>query len=306
MKNLLVFILIACSFFMEAQEIRPPQSVVKQLQKTGRMILEHPEYRKRDSANRHFTSLLKDYISTEKGYEDPLKEVNNMLRLREEDGEFNIYTWQMPDSTFTYRQFGLVAANTRRGIEVTELTDEKESIQEPDFRVLKADDWYGAIYYEMIPVKKGRTTLYTLLGYVPGEKLNRKVVDVISVDRRGRPKFGARIFRIEQFMDQTFRKAPMRLILSYSGDYSASVRWNPKEEMVIMDHLVPPDPKLKGVYQMYGPDMSYDGLEWDDDWWHLKQEVKFNSGQNVPIIPPSKPTNLPPSDPKFINKRKEK
>ncbi|MEQ9262463.1 MAG: hypothetical protein RLP14_04810 [Owenweeksia sp.] len=286
------------------QEIRPPAEVVHELQKAGRMILEHPEYEKRDSANRHFTQVLKDYVITEKGYEDPLKSVNNMLRLREEEGEFNIYTWQMPDSTFTYRQFGIVAADTRRGIEVTELKDQKELIQEPEFRVLKANDWYGAIYYEMIPVKKGRTTYYTLLGYVPGEKLNRKVVDVVSIDRRGRPKFGARIFRIEQFMDQTFRKAPMRLILSYSGDYSASVRWNVREEMIIMDHLVPPDPKLKGVYQVYGPDMSYDGLEWDDDWWHLKQEVRFNSGQNVPIIPPSKPTNLPPSDPKFINKRK--
>ncbi len=286
------------------QEIRPPAEVVHELQKAGRMILEHPEYKKRDSANRHFTQVLKNYVITEKGYADPLKSVNNMLRLREEEGEFNIYTWQMPDSTFTYRQFGIVAADTRRGIEVTELKDQKELIQEPEFRVLKANDWYGAIYYEMIPVKKGRTTYYTLLGYVPGEKLNRKVVDVVSIDRRGRPKFGARIFRIEQFMDQTFRKAPMRLILSYSGDYSASVRWNVREEMIIMDHLVPPDPKLKGVYQVYGPDMSYDGLEWDDDWWHLKQEVRFNSGQNVPIIPPSKPTNLPPSDPKFINKRK--
>lgn len=286
------------------QEIRPPAEVVHELQKAGRMILEHPEYKKRDSANRHFTQVLKNYVITEKGYEDPLKSVNNMLRLRQEEGEFNIYTWQMPDSTFTYRQFGIVAADTRRGIEVTELKDQKEFIQEPEFRVLKANDWYGAIYYEMIPVKKGRTTYYTLLGYVPGEKLNRKVVDVVSIDRRGRPKFGARIFRIEQFMDQTFRKAPMRLILSYSGDYAASVRWNAREEMIIMDHLVPPDPKLKGVYQVYGPDMSYDGLEWGDDWWHLKQEVRFNSGQNVPIIPPSKPTNLPPSDPKFINKRK--
>ncbi|HAD98590.1 MAG TPA: hypothetical protein DCG19_14360 [Cryomorphaceae bacterium] len=298
--------IFTCLFFpLCGQEIKSPAQIVEELGKTGRVILENPEFKKRDSANRHFTTLLKEYISTEQGYRDPLKQVSNMLRLSEKNGEFHIYTWQMPDSTFTYRQYGLVAAQTRRGVEVTELEDKKSSLVEPEFRMLKADDWYGAIYYDMVPVKKGRTTYYTLLGYVPGARINRKVVDVMTLDGRGRPKFGARIFHVEEFMDQVYRKAPMRLILSYSGDYSASVRWNPETEMVIMDHLVPPEPKMKGVYQLYGPDMSYDGLEWDDDWWYLRKEVEFNTGQHIPIVPPSKPTGLPPSDPKFINKRRQ-
>ncbi len=306
MRYVLLFMLSLPAFSLLAQELEAP-ATVEELSATGRIILEHSEFATRDSANRHFTELLKNYVATEAGYQDPMKPVTNMLRLNEEKGNFNIYTWQMPDSTFTYRQYGLVAAPNGRGeIEVTDLVDAKASLEEPEFRTLKAQDWYGAIYYDMVPVKKNGKKIYTLLGFIPGKEMNRKVVDVISVDRRGRPKFGAKVFYIENFMDQTYRKAPMRLILSYSGDYSASVRWNKEKEMIIMDHLVPPDPKMKGVYQLYGPDMSYDGLEWEDDWWHLRSEVKFNSGQDVPIVPPSKPSGLPPSNPKFINKKKEK
>ncbi len=274
-------------------------NVEKQLAETGKKILAHPEYKERKLANQKFLEELETYIATEKGFEDPLATVTNMVRLAGED-ELRIFTWQMPDSTYKYVRFGLVAANTRKGIVVTRLDDVAENISQPEFKILKADEWYGAIYYKLIPVKKkkSRDVVYTLLGYAPGRDINQKIIDVLEVDGRGRPKFGARVFKIDQFMDKTLRKPPMRLILSYGGDYAASVRWNDEKEMIIMDHLSPPDDKLKGVYRMYGPDMSYDGLVWKDDWWNLETQVKFNSGQNVKIVPPNKPTDLPRKKPK--------
>ena len=269
-------------------------SLEQELAETGKKILAHPEYRERKLANQKFLDQLEEYISTEKGFDDPLATVTNMVRLAGED-EVRVFTWQMPDSTYQYVRFGLVAANTRKGIVVTRLEDVAQNIIQPEFKILKADEWYGALYYKLIPVKKkrGREVIYTLLGYAPGGEINQKIIDVIEVDSRGRPKFGARIFKVDQFMDKTLRKAPMRLILSYGGDYAASVRWNDEKEMIIMDHLSPPDDRLKGVYRMYGPDMSYDGLVWKDDWWNLESEVKFNSGQNVKIVPPNKPVDLP-------------
>ncbi|MDZ7848488.1 MAG: hypothetical protein U5L96_18015 [Owenweeksia sp.] len=80
------------------------------------------------------------------------------------------------------------------------------------------------------------------------------MIDVIEIDARGRPRFGARIFKIDEFMDKTLNKAPMRLILSYGSDYAASVRWNEDEDLVIMDHLFRhPILGLKGVYRRYRP-----------------------------------------------------
>lgn len=269
-------------------------SWVKELAKTGRQVLVNPEFKKRKQANQEFLDLLESYVGSTKGFDDPLVEVTNMIRLAGGD-DLRIYTWQMPDSAYQYQRFGLIVARTRKGIVVTRLIDATSTIAQPEFRILKADQWYGAIYYKLIPVKKKgkKKPVYTLLGYAPGEMVNRKIIDVVEVDARGRPKFGAKVFKIEEFMDKKFRKAPMRLILSYGGKYAASVRWNEEREMVIMDHLSPPDDKLKRIYHMYGPDMSYDGLVWSKGWWNLLPQVKFNSGQNIKIVPPNKPTGLP-------------
>lgn len=292
MKLPFLFLFSLLASFVWAQSA----TVENVLAETGRKILVHPEYEERKAANQKFLETLEEYIATEEGYNAPLTSVTNMLRLTADD-EVRIYTWQMPDSTYEYVRFGLVAAQTRKGIVVTRLNDATADISQPEFKILKPENWYGAIYYSIIPIEKRRNKLYTLLGFAPGADINRKIVEVMELDNRGRPKFGAKIFKIDQFMDQTLRKPPMRLILSYGGKYAASVRWNEEKEMIVMDHLSPPDEKLKGVYRMYGPDMSYDGLVWDDDWWNLKTQVKFNTGQDVKIVPPDKPSDLPAGRP---------
>lgn len=286
---LLALFIFPLRIFSQELELTPEHFLAE----TGKEILANPEYGRRQAACDTFMAVLKNYVATEDGYEDPLKSVTNMLRLTYED-EFRIYTWQMPDSLFKYVKYGLVAAKTRKGIKVTVLQDESRSMMEPEYKSLKADRWYGAIYYELIPVGKKKNPTFTLLGFAPDESVNRKVIDVISIDNRGRPRFGDKVFHFDEFMDKTYRRPPQRIILSYGGKYAASVRWNADKEIIIMDHLSPPDPKLKGVYSTYGPDMSYDGLVWDKNWWYLKKEVKFNSRQEVPIVPPNKPTDLPP------------
>ena len=266
---------------------------VEEMAQTGRQILEHPEFRERRRANQSFRKALITYVRSESGFDDPLAEVTNMLRLELGD-EARIFTWQMPDSLYKYQRFGVVAVRQKDSIIITELT-EVEDVESMQFRQLKPGQWYGALYYESIPESKRRAKFYTLLGYAPGQEINEKFVDVIEIDKNGRPVFGAKVFRVDQFMDRTLNRPPMRLILKYGGNYTASVRWLEDEEMIVMDHLAPPDAKLKGVYRMYGPDMSYDALVWDKNWWHLETEVKFNSGQKIEIRPPDKPLDLPPS-----------
>lgn len=293
MRIYIVFILLFSFSSLFAQEEDPVYNEINELMELGKTIREHHEYRVRKQANIKFEILLEEFLSTEKGYEHPLKQVNTMAGLNANKNEFRIFTWLMRDSLFEYVTFGLVAAKTRKGIVVTHLEDKGKTMSQPEFKILKPRNWMGAIYYKMIPVKKNRKVIYTLLGYAPGDPIQKKIIDVITVDKRGVPKFGAKVFLIEDFQDKKFRKPPMRLILAYSSDYSASVKWNEEEELIIMDHLSPPDPKLKGVYRTYGPDMSYDALEWDDDWWHLVPKPDFNSGQNVPVRPPDRPVGPP-------------
>ncbi len=293
MQHYFVSAILLVSFYLRAQR-ESLSKIELELHKTGRIILEHYEYAKRDSANRHFIQKLLEVVSTKEGFDYPFACVDNMLRLEDEQGSFRLFTWQIPDTTFRYIRHGLVVVKTRKEIKVSYLQDQMQSIEEPCYRQLKPEKWYGALYYKMIPVKKGRTQLYTLLGYAPGKELNRKVIDVIEVKNNGKVRFGAKVFYIDQLMDKTMHKPPMRLILAYGTQYSASVKWNEKKRMIIIDHLSPPNSKLKGVYHMYGPDFSYDGLKWKDGWWYLHENIKFNAKQDIPFTPPDRPIDLSP------------
>ena len=247
------------------------------LAKTGRKILEAHAYVDRKAANEKFLLALKQLLADEETFETDLTKVNNALTLTNEAGDVKVITWQMPDSTFSYVRFGLVAVKTRRGVVVTELKDKLKELPEIDFRRFTAEEWPGALYYKMIPIKSKGADQYTLLGYAPSEELNRKIIDVLEVKSNGMIRFGAKVFQVETFEDKLFRKAPYRLILKYNSEYSASVQWKEKEERIVMDHLSPSDIKLKGVYQMYGPDFTYDALYWEDGWWKLDEKTRINS-----------------------------
>ena len=289
MKHFLIvlFLLAGALSDLVAQE----QTLPDLLASEGRKILEHPEFSERSEANQKFLDYLTRYISETSGFEDPLPGVTNMLRLELGD-DVRIYSWQMPDSLYRYTRHALVAVRMDDTIIVTRL-EEVQDVESMQFRKLKPGEWYGAIYYQAIPERKKNPRFFTILGFAPGAEVNEKYIDVIEIDKKGRPVFGAKVFHIDEFMDKTLTRPPMRLILKYGGDYAASVRWDEEESLIIMDHLSPPDAKLKGVYRMYGPDMSYDALRWDKKWWYLDKEVKFNSGQEIEIRPPDKPLGLP-------------
>jgi len=293
MHRLLFFILI---FVLGLPKVQAQEEALaaqlENLARVGRQILEHPEYTRRDSAQQWFKRELQALLATEEGYLADFSGVTNMMSL--EADQFRLFTWQIPDQNYQYTRHGMVAVRTRRGPVVTPLIDKGPELAEPEFKRLRPEQWLGAIYYELIPVKEKRQTHYTLLGYASGADIHQKIVDIIEVRPNGKVRFGDKQFYLESFNDQLFRKPPMRLIMRYSAQYSATMRWRPKEKMIIMDHVTPPQPRLEGAYHTYGPDFSYLGLYWKDGWWHLDENPQFDTELNRPIVPPRRPLGLPP------------
>jgi hypothetical protein len=265
---------------------------LNELARVGRQILEAPEFAIRDSSNQYFKKQLKLFLAQEDNYQLEMKELTSMIRVADPDDKVALYTWQMPDEKFKYQRFGLVVVATKNGPVVTELIDALETTPNLQEQILKPEAWPGALYYKLIPLK-GEKDKFTLLGYASGENTHKKIIDAIEIRRNGGIRFGAKIFRVDDWQDKVLRKAPYRLVLEYGAKYSVSVRWNEKEERIIMDNVAPPQPKMKGLYFIYGPDFSYNALYWDDDWWHLINGVNFNTGQEIEFTPPSQPTGLP-------------
>ena len=83
---------------------------------------------------------------------------------------------------------------------------------------------------------------------------------------RGRPVFLEDQFLIEGNMED-------RLVLEYSADLAATVRYNEAMDMIVYDHLAPLHPIYSGNYQFYGPDGSYDGLKFTKGIWVLQEDI---------------------------------
>ncbi len=257
----------------------------------GQQILKADDYAKRKSASDEFLHILSDILQNTESFSYPFERVANLSRLQSLDKMVNIFTWLLPSvESGTYEYFGLLQIRDKNNrITVHKLKDVSGELSQAEYIALNPSRWYGALYYQIVDVKHKNQTYYTLIGYRPdGRSVQQKILDALVIKSPKNITFGAQIFYIQDFADRKYIRKPFRLFYNYSAQVSATLRFNPKENMIIMDHLAPPDASKKGVFAVYGPDFSYDGLFWKEGHWHLKEQIKFDTGikDEIPSVPP--------------------
>ena len=215
------------------------------------------ELRKRGNSNQ-------DYISINKAFKLELKETlklddaftynfdslkSSMSTITSPDGEFRLFNWniEMESGVNTFHCFIL----KKKG-QIIELRDNYRFIENPEFKTLNQRNWYGALYYKIIPMKKGK---YTLLGWNGKDAITtQKVIETMSLSRKS-AKFGLDIF---EFPEEKNNKK--RFILEYSNSAYVSLKHyeTKKESQIVFSHLSPSTPQMEGFYQYYYPDLSND------------------------------------------------
>lgn len=261
------------------------------LEYLGQQILKAEHYDQRKAASDEFFRTLNDLLQKPQSFSYSFSQVTNLSRLQSQDKLVNILTWLLPSAeSGTYEYCGLLQIKDKNNrIHVYKLTDVSSELSQAEYMALSPSRWYGALYYQIIDVKHNNLTYYTLLGYRPdGRSVQQKVLDALVVKSPKNITFGAQIFYVQDFADLRYIKKPFRLFYTYSANVSATLRYNQKENMIIMDHLAPPDVSKKGFFAVYGPDFSYDGLFWKNGHWHLKEQIKFDTGikDEIPSVPP--------------------
>ncbi|MGV3638825.1 MAG: hypothetical protein ACO1NQ_14385 [Flavobacteriales bacterium] len=198
-----------------------------------------------------------------------------MTRVDAPDGAFKLFTWNLPRTDGTHLFEGFLLIRTDKGQALYELRDMTTRIAAPEVPELGPDKWYGALYYEVIPVKKGGRTFYTLLGWKGYSKAEtRKVIEVLSF-KGGKPRFGAPVFTTDKATKS--RVKPMRRVFGYAFNVTMTLRYDPELEAIIMDHLSPPRPDLKEQWAFYGPDMTHDGYFWHKGEWWFGPEIDLRA-----------------------------
>jgi hypothetical protein len=236
------------------------------------------------SINDRFSSLMEKTLNEPTIFDYNFAELATIGCIDSPDGEVRIVNWNIEQEDESQRYFAYVLKRDikKSKHEVFALTHNIYSELKPA-ETLDADNWYGALYYKIIPEIKGSKKYYTVLGWNAATKeSNMKLIDVISFSGNTL-KLGAAIFKIE---NNTLK----RVFFEHSKKVTISLKWEPEYKRIIFDHLSPETPSMIGFYEFYVPDMTYDAFVFEDGKWLLKEDVigvnKESNDMKVAVINP--------------------
>jgi hypothetical protein len=239
----------------------------------------------RDSLDTAIKAGLRELFNSPQAFTEDLSDLP-LSRVDAPDGSWRFITWNLPQADGSNRFEGFLMVRDGRKSSLFELRDRSPELTAPEVPELGPDRWYGALYYQVIPVKKGGRTYYTLLGWKGYSKVEtRKVIEVLSF-RGGKPRFGAPLFG-------TGKLKRNRRVFGYSHQASMMLRYEPDADRIVLDHLAPTRADQEGQFAFYGPDLSYDAFVWEKGGWVYQRDIDARDQRRD-----GRPYQAPPREPK--------
>ena len=244
----------------------------------------------RQRANDSFKELLRKTLDEDGVFDYPFDSLQ-ISTIKSPDNSFRFFNWNVENDDYTHNYFCFIMLKQKRNIyEIIELIDKPSDNDKVENQILFNTNWFGALYYKIIPIKNNGKKAYTLLGWDGNDRFtNHKVIEVMTPTKGNRIKFGAPIFKDK-------RKVKKRVLFKYSNDVQMTLRYQKGKKRIVFDHLAPIYGRLDGQYEYYAPDFSYDSYFLKGNKWIFKEDVRPNSEPNKTDKlynppPPSKPNN---------------
>ena len=237
--------------------------------------------------------------------------------LTSPDGLLRVFSWAVVRDDGEYECFGAVQYynDHEEEYQYRVLHDKSDELVNREESVLSADNWFGAIYQELIQTSTGDRTYYTLLGWTGVDNLtDRRVIEPVAL-RQGEPQFGAPLFRRERnlrrvvleyregaavqlaYEEQTVQQVVReRVKVRGSNRYRTVEKTKDhRERMIIFDEVEPQVAGMEGLFQYYVPSGLELAYAWVDGKWEQRQgaqgrlkDKKLN--KNFEPLPKSSPS----------------
>ncbi len=241
----------------------------------------------KEEKNKLFKNYLYETIQLENAFSYPFDRLKTLGSIASPDGMIRLFNWNIEqnDGTQKYYCFILRYDERRKIYKTYELIDNSIMLPPRPEGTLEANQWYGALYYKIIPIEKGNKQMYTLLGWDGNNSLsNIKLIDVLYFAGNS-PRLGSPIFK---YNDETVR----RVFFEHSEKAYMSLKYEEHYKRIIFDHLSPESPSMKGFYSYYIPDLSYDAFKFENNKWVLHEDVigvnKESAKKMVVMVPGGK------------------
>lgn len=247
----------------------------------------------KEKASAEISRVLSEFLKTPESFEETF-ELKHLGKITSPDKRINIFTWNYQRPDFTYKYGGVVQYRSGEGNNflVYEL---KQTLNQVPHDRINHNQWYGCLYYKIIENRYKEMVTYTVFGWDGFNSIvSRKIIDVITVNRNG-AYFGKPIFYMEKGRME-------RMLFQYNARTVMMLDYEEQNERIIFDHLSPSEPEEKGNFKMYGPDSTYDALEYKKGKWYLKKNIDLRMGKNEQKF--GKPKKIKPLKPPKQKKSK--
>ncbi|NCU32188.1 MAG: hypothetical protein EOM23_04490, partial [Candidatus Moranbacteria bacterium] len=225
-----------------------------------------------DSIRINLKRLLETFESTRFPF-DSLKFVKT---ISPKNNSFHLITWTVPFNE-GHRYYGFLQVLAKNEIpDVIELMDNhaKYDLNQS----YTADNWPGAVYYELIENQTRKATFYTLFGWVGGENgTAKRVIETLIFNAEETPVFGAPVFMLDQ------NKLQCRIVFEFTDQVPFHLayeeqfipdRRNRKGFMIVFNRLGGNDPEMGRFFRAAVPSYSiFDALIFDEGIWHLHTDI---------------------------------
>ena len=238
-------------------------------------ILQGKNDAERQLANEKFLSLWEPILDESKSMKHPFDSLKTISILTSKDNKVRFINWIIPKDNGTYQYQAIVQYyNYQNKYNVAYLEAIEEELREPEKMKLQNNQWIGALYYQLVTIKRGKRNYYVLFGWDGNnDRSNKKIAEVLSISRG--LTFGAPIFKIG-------KKLQNRFIIEYKEDASASMKYHEKEKRILFTHLIPLSEGVKGLYDFYVPDGSVDALNLRNGKFIFEENVETIEEINIP------------------------
>lgn len=220
--------------------------------------------------------LFSTILKTEGSFNYSFDSLTNIGYLKSDDGRVKIFTWNIVKTNGTHQHFGYIQyfIKEKKQVVTHTLQDNSDSIADAENAVLTPENWFGATYYQILTHEHTSGTIYTLIGW-DGNNLytTKKIIDILQFNASGKAKFGKPVFKAG-------KRKLKRIIFEYSRMATMMIKYDTDYKMIILDHLAPSNAMYNGNFRFYGPDLSYDGLKFIDDFWEYVPTIDYKKNKS--------------------------
>ena len=260
--SLLVLLFATTALFAQAKREREVKNMFAQIEKTN------DDFKKTELANRIQNEMIEILMEADDFWYD-FPALKNVGKILSADNQIHMYTWNILLSDGTPQYYALFQHYDFNAIYIMSQGDAKVPATTG---YVAEKDWYGALYYEIHPIKFKDKEVYMVFGLMTSAdgETQHKVIDILSFSKKA-IKIGASSF----ITPWTGKKKQHRVVFEYDKNAQLTLDYNKKKKTITFDHLEP----IRQVdgKDIMAPDGSYDALIYKKDIWTYKADVKVKN-----------------------------